>query len=80
MECVCMGGGKRRRGNGKRGKWKVSEQVEEQEREQVEMEVLLQGRCESKRTKWRRGSERKVWEVGVWVTGEVGYEKEQVGV
>lgn len=57
---MCMGRGERGGGNGRRWKWKVLEQVEEQEREQVVVEVLLQERWERKRRSWRRGSEWKV--------------------
>lgn len=49
-------------------------------REQAEVEVLLEERCESKRRSWRKGNEWKVREVRAWVTGEVGHEKEQVGM
>lgn len=71
---VCAWGGSDREGggNGRRWEGKVSEQVE--------VEVLLQERCESKRRRWKRGSEWKVRKVGAWVTGEVGYEKDKVGV
>lgn len=48
--------------------------------EQVEVEMLLQERCESKRSSRRRGSAWRVREVGAWVTGAVEYEEEQVGV